>query len=202
MFITFEGPEGSGKSTLLQSVDRALRETGRSTLLAHEPGGTPFGDAIRKVFLDATLRCDPLAEAFLLNASRAQLVRDVIGPALTSGRTVLCDRYVDSTLAYQGFGHGLPLEMLWSLCETATGGLFPDVTFLVDVSYETSRARLRQRGTSEDRIEQQDAAFHERVREGFLQLASGDPRIVVIDGERRPEEMLNAAWASLSELVG
>jgi dTMP kinase len=201
MFISFEGIEGSGKSTLLTAVENALRAEGLDVLVTREPGGTPTGDAIRRIFLEPELRVHPMSEMLLINASRAQLVADVIRPALARGTVVLCDRYVDSTLAYQGYGRGLPLDLVRTVCSAATAGLMPDLTLLVDVSFETSRARLTARGDVHDRMEREDAEFHRRVRDGYLEIARHDPRVVLIDGERKPEEVTDAAMAALSELI-
>ena len=201
MFITFEGIEGSGKSTLLAGIAHRLRQRGYDPVLTREPGGTPLGDLIRDMFLHARLSVDPLAEAFLINASRAQHVFDVIRPALAAGRPVLCDRYTDSTLAYQGYGGGLDLAELAMLCDAATGSLAADLTLLADVAVTTSRSRMATRGTAQDRVESQDAAFHERVRTGYLHLADENPRIVKIDGEKSVEAMLDSAWRAMGALL-
>lgn len=199
MFISFEGIEASGKSTLMASVDRALQALGHRTLLTREPGGTPAGDAVRTIVLDQTaLHVAPMTELMLMNASRAQLVAEVIRPALLQNVIVLCDRYADSSIAYQGYGRELPLPLVRAVCDAATGGLQPDLTLLVDISVETSRARLAVRGNGSDRMEREELAFHRRIREGFLEIARHEPRFVVIDGERSPEEVADAAMAALS----
>lgn len=198
MFISFEGIEGSGKSTLMAAVERALRAEGHEVVTAREPGGTPAGDAVRKIFLEPNLAVNPVAEMLLINASRSQLVADVIRPALGRGAVVLCDRYVDSSLAYQGYGRELPLELVRTVCDAATGGLMPDLTLLVDISPQTSRERVSARGAGHDRMEQEAEAFHTRVREGYLELARHEPRIVVLEGERAPEAVTDAAMAALS----
>jgi dTMP kinase len=201
MFITFEGIEGSGKSTLRAAIDAALRAQGHRTLLVREPGGTPASEAIRAIVLDPALPVSAMTEALLMNAARAELVAEVIRPALERGDVVLCDRYVHSSVAYQGYGRGLPLEVVRSVCEAATGGLMPDLTLLVDISCETSRRRLAERGTPRDRMELTDGGFHQRIREGYLKMARTDPRIVVIDGERSAPEVEDAALAALSAIV-
>ena len=201
MFISFEGIEASGKSTLMAAVDHALRAEGHRTLLTREPGGTPAGDAVRKIFLQPGLRIDALTETMLINASRAQLVDEVIRPALERGVVVLCDRYVHSTLAYQGYGRGVPIDLVRRICDAATGGLMPDLTLLVDISCETSRKRLASRGGGHDRVEQEDGGFHGRVRDGFLELGSRDPLVVTIDGERAAEAVIDAAMAALSAVI-
>lgn len=201
MFISFEGIEASGKSTLMAAVDHALRLEGHRTIVTREPGGTPAGDAVRKIFLQTGLSVNPITEMLLINASRAQLVNDVVRPALEQGVVVLCDRYVHSTVAYQGYGRGLPLELVRSVCDAATGGLMPDLTLLVDISYETSRKRLAARGDGHDRLEREENAFHERVRAGFLDLGKRDPLVVTIDGERPVEEVVDAAMAAVSAVI-
>ena len=200
-FISFEGIEGSGKSTLMAAVERALRAEGRDVLVTREPGGTPAGDRVRSIFLDPELSLRPVSEVLLVNASRAELVASVILPALERDAVVLCDRYVHSTLAYQSYGRGLPLDLVRSLCDAATGGLMPDLTLLTDVSHETSRERLANRGAIHDRVEREPVAFHNRVREGFLDLARHDPRLVALDAERSQEEVLDAAMAALSAVI-
>ncbi len=201
MFISFEGIEGSGKSTLLSAVETALRKEGRDLVVTREPGGTPAGDAIRRVFIEPHFELSPMAETLLVNASRAQLVADVIGPALKSGNLVLCDRYVDSSLAYQGYGRRQSLEAVRAICNAATGGLMPDLTLLIDVSYETSRERLHRRGNTDDRLEKMEEAFHRRAREGFLELAKADPRIVVIDGEQSEERIYQNAMDAIARAL-
>jgi dTMP kinase len=201
MFISFEGIEGSGKSTLLAQVHRALQAAGHDVVAAREPGGTRAGDAVRNIFLQPGLPVDAMTELMLINASRAQLVFEVIDPSLRSGSIVLCDRYVHSTLAYQGYGRGLPLDLVRSVCDAATRGRMPDLTLLVDVTLDTSLTRLSARTASVDRVEQEDRDFHRRVREGFLELAARDPRVVPIDGEREQDEVFGAAMAALSAVI-
>ncbi len=201
VFISFEGIEGSGKSTVLGAVERALRAEGREVVVAREPGGTPVGDAVRAIFLQPGVAVSPLTEMLLINSSRAQLVEDVIRPALKRGAVVLCDRYVHSTLAYQGYGRGIPLDLVRSVCNAATGGLMPDLALLIDISYETSRSRLSERGNGHDRMEREEEAFHRRVCQGYLDLASHDEHVVKIDGQRSPEEVVDTALAALSTVL-
>jgi dTMP kinase len=202
MFITIEGIEGSGKSTLLTGLAQRLRDQGRPLFVTREPGGTPVGDAIRRIFLDdPNLSIAPLTEALLINASRAQHVLDAIRPALERGEIVLCDRYTDSTLAYQGYGRGYDLACLRELCDAATNGLAPDLTFILDVPVSVSEERLVSRAGSADRMELQDRAFHERVRNGFLTLAQLAPRYHVLDGRRDPSDLVGAAMRVLAERV-
>lgn len=183
-FITFEGPEGSGKSTQIRLLAAALEEQGLGVLATREPGGTTIGDAVRTILLDAhNARMSPRTEALLFNAARAQLVDEIIRPALADGLLVLCDRYADSTLAYQGYGHGQSLEPLRQLGRYATGDLTPDLTIYLDID-PLEGLRRKQNGAAEEwnRMEQQQLAFHQAVREGYLALARSDPaRWHVID---------------------
>jgi dTMP kinase len=167
-------------------------------VLTREPGGTAVGDRLRALFVEPGLAIRPLAEAFVLNASRAQHVDEVIEPALRDGCFVLCDRFTDATLAYQGYGRGVDLDMLHMLAAFATHGLEPDLTFLVDVSVATSRervaARARASGIAADRLEREGPEFHERVRAGYLALAAADPeRWIVLDGTLPPAELATLA---------
>jgi dTMP kinase len=170
VFISFEGIEASGKSTLMAAIERALRAEGHEVVVTREPGGTPVGNSLRQILLDDPFSVTPVSEMLMMNASRSQLVTEVIRPALARGAVVLCDRYMHSSLAYQGYGRGLPLELVRSVCDAATGGLMPDLVLLVDISPETSRERLAARGDGHDRMEREDDAFHRRVREGYLEI--------------------------------
>ena len=190
-FITFEGPEGSGKSTHIRLLAEYLSERGIAVTLTREPGGTPTGESIRHLLQHNGAGESPTdrTEVLLFLASRAQHVERLIRPALAEGRWVLCDRFDDSTLAYQGYGRGFDLSELRAVNRFATNGLTPDLTVLLDVSPETSRLRLsaRHAQTSDgpDRIESEADAFHVRLRCGFLELARQNPgRIAVVDAER------------------
>jgi dTMP kinase len=196
MFVVVEGIEGSGKSTLLAGLAEWLRAEGHEPLITFEPGGTPVGSAIRELFLNRSIAIGPLTEAFLVNAARAQHVAGEIRPALEARRIVVCDRFTDSTLAYQGYGRGVDLDELRTLCELATGGLAPDLVFVVDVPIEVAFARMRTRAEAPDRIEAEDAGFHERVRHGFLELARS-PRHRVLDGTLAPQPLLEQALREL-----
>jgi dTMP kinase len=187
-FITFEGMDGCGKTTQLRLLGHALREQGVEVVETVEPGGTEIGRKIRRILLDpANAEIHPRAELLLYFASRAQNVEQVIRPALAHGRTVLCDRFTDSTLVYQGCGRGLDPQIVVELDRIACQELKPDTTFLIDIDPETSLARAKRRnqraGPAESRIDEESAAFHERVRRGYLKLAAAEPeRFIVIDG--------------------
>jgi dTMP kinase len=181
--ITFEGPDGGGKTTQLKLLAERLRADGYDVVETREPGGTSLGTRIREILLDpANTALRPTAELLLLFASRAQNVDEVILPALAAGKTVLCDRFTDSTLAYQGAGRGLGADVVYELDRIACRGLVPHLTFLIDIDVETGLARA-----SQTRMEQQPVAFHRAVREAFLQLASEDSRrIRLLDGSGSP----------------
>jgi dTMP kinase len=189
-FVTIEGIEGCGKTTQARRLVDAL---GTRALLTIEPGATGLGVALRQVLLEQRgADISPLAELLLFFADRAQHVYEVIRPALAAGRIVVSDRYSDSTLAYQGYGRGLPLPMIRSLAEQATTGLVPDVTLLLDVPVELGLSRARRRGAA-DRIESETLEFHTRVRAGYLELANADPgRWAVIDASLAEDEVAAA----------
>ena len=202
VFISFEGPEGAGKSTQTKLLQLALERAGYAVTLTREPGGTPLGDAVRNiVLLNLDLEVTPLSEFLLYSASRAQLVRDVVTPALQAQHVVICDRYADSSLAYQGYGRGLNLAFLREVTWEATGGLRPHVTVLLDLEPSIGLARASSRG-AKDRLELADLAFHQRVRDGFLELASLEPeRFLVVDATLDEqvihEQILSAVAGSL-----
>jgi dTMP kinase len=192
VFVVVEGIEGSGKSTLVESLAIRLRAEGHEVVTTREPGGTPVGNAIRGIFLDREVSIEPLTESLLVNAARAQHVQTVIRPMLALGRIVICDRYTDSTLAYQGYGRNLDLRLLRELCRIATDGLEPQLVFLLDATVEAARVRLQERLVT-DRIETEDDVFHERVRRGFLALAQNSPSHRVLDATLPPESVVEEA---------
>ena len=204
-FITIEGPEGAGKTTQAVALAKHLVDADVDVHVTREPGGTWLGERLRELLLartDAAARTDPLTDALLFNAARRQLVTEVIEPALAAGRTILCARFADSTLAYQGFGSGVPLETLRALAAAATGGLTPDLTILLDLPPEEGLARVAPGDVTRFEAEF-DLAFHRRVRAGFLTLADMEPaRFVVVDASRPAEMVARDVAAAASRLVG
>ena len=187
-FITIEGPDGGGKTLQSARLVEHLNAYGLNGLLTREPGGTPISDQVRQILgnLDNTAM-DPRTEFLLFSAARAQHVHEIIAPHLEAGGIVVCDRYFDSSLAYQGFGHMLDLKTLREVTAFATGGLTPDLTLLLDLPAEQGIER-RQQGGEWNRLDAYELAFHERVRQGYLQLAAEEPqRWVTIDAARDPE---------------
>ena len=187
LFISMEGPDGSGKTLQMDLLEKSLLSRGLSVVRSREPGGTVIGEKIRNVILDPSGKeMDPVTEAYLYAASRAQHVAEKIRPALESGAIVLLDRFVDSSLVYQGIGRGLGIDYVWDLNHFAIGGLLPDVTFIVYIDYEEGlRRKAHQSGHTLDRLEREKEAFHRKVNEGYLELARRFPeRIRLIDGAR------------------
>jgi len=190
MFISLEGPEGSGKTSQLPALAEYLRQHGFSVLTTREPGGTSIGEQIRTVLHTLENKeMNPRTEILLFQASRAQLVEQIIKPQLTKGGVVLSDRYADSTLAYQGYGHQIDIESLRVLVTFATGGLKPDLTILLDVDVETGLRRKELKGEW-NRLDAYDLEFHKRVRQGYLQLVQAEPeRWVVVDASHSPKKV-------------
>jgi dTMP kinase len=201
LFITFEGPDGSGKTTQIHMLKLALLDTGKPVLATREPGGTRLGNAIRNLLLDIDhTEMAARTETLLFNAARAQLVDEVIRPALAAGQVVLCDRYADSTLAYQGYGHAQPLADLQMLIDYATAGLTPDLTVYLDIEPEDGLRRKQNAETLEwNRLDAKKVAFHHKVRSGYLQLAAQEPyRWFVIDA-MQPVEQIHREILSVVE---
>ena len=205
--ITFEGGEGCGKSTQVRLLAERLAAVGIEAVVTREPGGTRLAELIRSLLKDETEDppCDR-SELLLFLAARAQLVRNVIRPALSSGKWVVSDRFSDSTFAYQGYGRGLPLDVLAVANDFACDGLSPDMTLLLDVPPEVAVRRMRSReastGTSADRIESAGSDFHARLRAGFREMASKEPdRIVTIDASASPAEVGESVWKSLTRFL-
>lgn len=201
-FVTFEGPEGSGKSTQITRLAGRLRAGGREVVATREPGGTEIGEQIRNIVIH-NARGDemcPEAELLLYTAARAQLVREVIAPALRRGAVVLSDRYLDSSAVYQGVGRNLPADSVDHVNRFAVGGIMPHLTLVIDVPVEVSLARIRQRASElPDRMERVDLGFFQNIRDGYLALARRWPeRVMVIDGTQNPEAIEQQIWAAVS----
>ena len=187
LFITLEGGEGCGKSSQSRALYRWLKKQNIPVLLIHEPGGTPLSEKIRRLLKRSNAEISPLTELLLFNASRAELVSQVIKPSLKKGITVVCDRFADSTVAYQGYGRGLDLEMVIIANKIASQGLIPDLTILLDAPVKITLAR---KGENPDRFERESLAFHQRVREGFLKLAAAEPgRFLVVNCNQSKEKV-------------
>ena len=201
-FITLEGGEGSGKSTQIALLAERLRAGGAEVVITREPGGTPVGDRIRALVLDvAHTGMAPRSELLLYEASRAELVSAVIAPALERGAVVLCDRFTDSSTAYQAYGRGLPLAEVLALNLLATGGVSPDLTLLLDLDPAEGLARAAG-ATVADRLESEGLGFHERVRAGFLAVAAGEPlRVRVVDADSDPDEVAQRVADAVREAV-
>ena len=198
-FIVFEGGEGSGKSTQARRLYRRLNRQGHPVLLTHEPGGTVFGERVRRI-LKRGVSVAPRSWLFLFSAARTQLLAEVVRPALARGQAVVCDRYTPSTIAYQGYGHGLSLEMVSMVTEAATEGLRPDVVVLLDAPPDVGLKRRAQ--TGRDRFEAEALGFHERVREGYLKQAKEEPeRWLVVDATLPRERVAEVIWQRVEPLL-
>jgi dTMP kinase len=201
LFITFEGGEGCGKSSQSKLLYNRLKKLAIPALLIHEPGVTALGNKITRLLKwSRNIDISPLSELMLFNASRAQLVTEVIIPALQKGTVVICDRYADSTTAYQGYGRGLDLTTVTAVNRIGTQGLLPDLTILLDVSVEKGLARKHDKKT--DRFQTENLSFHRRVREGYLKLAKADPkRWLVIDATQSKEAIAGIIWQRVSQII-
>lgn len=201
LFITFEGVEGCGKSTQARRLYRRLNKLSVPARLVHEPGVTALGKRVARLLKWAQdVNISPLAELLLFNVSRAQLVEEVIRPSLKKGEVVVCDRYADSTTAYQGYGRGLDMNTVKAVNQAGTGGLMPDLTILLDISPEPGLARKP--GGKRDRFEAEASAFHRRVREGYLALAKQEPqRWLVIDAAQAKDKIAGQIWEKVSQLL-
>jgi len=209
LFLSIEGGDGAGKSTQAELLMTRLKATGVNALLVHEPGGTDFGEHVRRLVKGDVPR-SPMSELFLFEAARAQLVQEVIRPALDSGQVVVTDRYADSSITYQGYGRGLDLADVRALNHVATGGLMPDATVLLDIPPDRALARVDgsdgSDGRSDDldqaRFEREPLEFHQRVAEGFRTLASEEPgRWFVVDASAQPDRVAEKVWAIVSNLL-
>lgn len=200
LFITFEGGEGSGKSTQARKLYRRLNQLAIPSLLTHEPGVTAIGKKVNRwLKWHRDLEISPLTELLLFNVSRAQLVTEVIEPALENGQIVICDRFADSSVAYQGYGRGIDIDVVKNTNDIATSGLKPVLTFLLDISVEGAFSRKKD---TRDRFEMEAAEFHRQVRIGYLELAKTDPeRWCVIDGTLGKEEIAGIIWEKVRPLL-
>jgi len=197
LFITFEGGEGCGKSTQAKALHRHLLSLGIPAVLTHEPGGTPLGNSLRRC-LKGDRDIEPQTELLLFNASRAHLVFQVIRPALENGSIVICDRFAESTIAYQGYGRGLDFNLIENVNNIAIQGLRPDLIVLLDIPVEQGLARKR----PSDRFEKEDLAFHQRVRRGYLEMAKKEPeRWFVVDASLPRKEIQRLIWERVEQLL-
>lgn len=186
-FITFEGIDGSGKTTQLKLTEKYLKNLKYEVLSLREPGSTPLSERIRRILLDKRLNINSVSELLLYVSARAELVEQVITPALDAGKIVLCDRFYDSTVAYQGYGRKLDIDWVRRVNRAAVGEYIPDLTFLVDITYRKSMERRKQKS---DRLEAESKAFFSRVRKGFLEIASRERRrVIILDGKKSPEKI-------------
>lgn len=205
MFITFEGIDGSGKTTQAELLSERLKEEGRGDcIFLREPGGTEISEKIRQILLDSDhLEISQLAELFLFSAARTQLVTEVIRPSLDSGRIVVCDRFHDSTTAYQGYGRGIDLPAVQTVNRIATLGIVPDLTFIIDIDInEADRRRATVRRTA-DRLEAGGAEFHERVRRGYLEIARAEARRCrMVNGMRPRQDIHEEIWNIVHQKLG
>lgn len=201
LFITFEGGEGGGKSVQAKALYRKLSRLAIPAILTHEPGVTPLGRKVaRWLKWGDDMDISPLAELMLFNVSRAQLVSEVIKPGMQSGKVVICDRYADSTTAYQSYGRGLDSDMVKAVNEVAIQGVWPDLTVLLDMPVEAGLARKK--GKKRDRFEQENIAFHQRVRQGYLELSRVEPdRWLVVDAAQSREKIAGIIWRKVSQLL-
>lgn len=199
-FITFEGAEGSGKSTQIRNAVAFLKKKGRSVVMLREPGGTRISESVRNILLDKNLKeMSPVTELLLYLAARAQIVHEKILPALKAGKVVICDRFEDSTRAYQGFGRNISLKAIEEASKLVRGSLKPDLTFVLDIDI----VKGLKRGGRHDRIEREALSFHERVRRGFLALAKGEPkRMVVLDTNKSVESVSQKVRERLERVFG
>lgn len=207
-FITFEGPDGAGKTTQMKLAGERLADRGYRIIYTREPGGTPISEKIRQILLDpANSEMNYKTEALLYAAARAQHVEQLIRPEVKSGKVVLCDRFTDSTMAYQGFGRGINSELLRLVNDMAVGDMIPDLTVILDLNPEAGLNRITDtrsgQGAGKDRIERENLDFHCRVRDGFLNLAGENPqRYRVIPADRSIEEVAGDVWRCLQEVFG
>jgi dTMP kinase len=202
MFITFEGLDYSGKSTQVRLLADTLKHENFNILVLREPGGTEIGERIRTILLDKKISgMTSVSELFLFSASRAQLVEEVIKPAIEGGLVVICDRFYDSLTAYQGWGKRVPLETIKVVNASASSGLTPDLTFFLDIPVDEVERRMRRARTSRDRMESNGREFYERARQGYLQIAAAERRFRVIDGLQPVDAIQELIWKTVNEAL-
>ena len=188
-FITFEGIDGSGKTTQLKLTEKYLKNLKFDLLTLREPGSTPLSERIRDILLDKKMTINPVSELLLYVSARADLVERVIAPALREGKIILCDRFYDSTIAYQGYGRRLDIDQVKRINQMAVGDCKPDLTFLIDITYHKS---LERRKKTSDRLEVESKAFFNRVRRGFIEIANQEKkRVIVLDGKKSPDKIFD-----------
>ncbi|HEX3015258.1 MAG TPA: dTMP kinase [Desulfobacteria bacterium] len=203
LFITFEGPEGAGKTTQIRLLAETLLNRSKKVELVREPGGSEVGEKIRKLLLDPEQKICSATEVYLYAAARAQLVKDIIKPALEAGKIVLCDRFVDASIAYQGWGRGLGAKQVREVNKLALAGLIPDLTVLLDLPVEEGLNRAGRRRNGLDRIERESLEFHQTVRRGYLALAAEEPdRFLVVDAGLPVAVIREAIRKKIEELLG
>lgn len=202
LWVSFEGGEGSGKTTLIEALDEKLRAEGFDTLRTREPGGVPVSEKIRDIILEKTDRpMDPMTEAILFAASRRQHLVEKVLPALSAGKLVLMDRFVDSSVVYQGYGRGLGMERIAALNEFAIEGHRPHITFYLDLDPEEGLRRIRDNGREINRLDDEELAFHLKIREGYRLLASREKRIQCLDASKSREALLEEVYVKFRELI-
>jgi dTMP kinase len=203
LFVTFEGIDGCGKTTQIELLSKDLQEAGIPYVLIREPGGTVIGEKIRTILLDkANMGMDERTELLLYEAARAQIVKEKILPELEAGKVVICDRFFDSTVAYQGYARGLNLEDIDFLNNWSAAGIKPDITFLLDLDEKTAYERRHGRSDEEDRLEAEGLSFMKKVRDGYLARSKGEPRFMVISATQTPEQIYQQVRETVWEVVG
>lgn len=203
LFVTFEGIDGCGKTTQIELLSKDLQEAGIPYVLIREPGGTVIGEKIRTILLDkANMGMDERTELLLYEAARAQIVKEKILPELEAGKVVICDRFFDSTVAYQGYARGLNLEDIDFLNNWSAAGIKPDITFLLDLDEKTAYERRHGRSDEEDRLEAEGLSFMKKVRDGYLARSKGEPRFKVISATQTPEQIYQQIRETVWEVVG